>query len=106
MPSQAELDEMKCAWCSHLEMVKTHSESDRAQKQHHGIDQTPAVDLHLESEAHGPQISELAGQSIPKAPPSEYSFSPLEYRAPADACRMVRAMGHGSSLHLVHQEVA
>lgn len=26
---------------------KTHCESDRAQQQHHGIDQTPAVDLHL-----------------------------------------------------------
>lgn len=74
VPSQAELDEMKRSWCSCLEMAKTHSESDRAQQQHHRIDQTPAVDLHLESEAHGPQISELVGQSILKAPSSEYSF--------------------------------
>lgn len=91
MPSQAELHEMKYSWCSSLEMTKTHSESDRAQQQHHGIDQTPAVDLHLESEAHEPQISELVGQSILKAPPSEYSFSLLGNRAPADGCRIVRA---------------
>lgn len=50
--------------------VKTHSESDGAQQQHHGIDQTPAVDLHLESEAYRPQISELLSQSTAEAPPS------------------------------------
>lgn len=33
---------------------KTHSESDGAQQQHHGIDQTPAVDLHLEKRTYTP----------------------------------------------------
>lgn len=33
---------------------KTHSESDGAQQQHHGIDQTPAVDLHLEKRTYMP----------------------------------------------------
>lgn len=32
--------------------AKTHSKSDGAQQQHHGIDETSAVDLHLGSEAH------------------------------------------------------
>ena len=38
----------------HSGIVKTHGESDRAQQQCHGVDQTPTVDLHLEKQTHMP----------------------------------------------------
>lgn len=50
----AESDEMKHTRGLYFEIVQTHGESDGAQQQHHGVDQTPAVDLHLEKRTHGP----------------------------------------------------
>lgn len=38
----------------HSGIVKTHGESDGAQQQCHGVDQTPTVDLHLEKQTHTP----------------------------------------------------
>ena len=44
----AELKETTCVSNYHSRIVKTHGESDGAQQQCHGVDQTPTVDLHLE----------------------------------------------------------
>lgn len=40
--------ETTCVSNYHSRIVKTHGESDGAQQQCHGVDQTPTVDLHLE----------------------------------------------------------
>lgn len=57
--------------------TKTHSESDGAQQQHHGIDETPAVDLHLESEAHRPQSWSCLASLFQKPSPLQNIHSSL-----------------------------
>ena len=50
----AESEETMCVSNCHSGIVKTHGESDGAQQQCHGVDQTPTVDLHLEKQTHTP----------------------------------------------------